>query len=867
MANNNVVDRAILAFTSGLERLPEKLIGLRWVILAFFAAFTATTSYGIQSLTIDQSLDIWFDEDDDTLGVYRVFRRVFGGDENIVVLYRAGDGDVFSSESLQQVRALENKLNRLRTEPDSQLDRIVEVQSLLSVDVLESDGDTLLSRPLIGKTLPQTKDEVEAIRKRAQSVRDLEGSFFSADFKYGLLIIRTDFNARLIESDANEDQADEGLEAGGDDFDFDFDEETTAEVVAFMDRGNDQVESTEMDPYMFFMEALRKALDQEGWYTVQSPEGTDQKVETLLAGAPVGNAYFISKMLPEMNVIGGLSMIVIICALYFAFGSLSYVVWPLVILTLSLIWTFGTVALLGIHVTMLINVVAMLNMAVGVASSIHILNAYQLGLTEGLAWKKALGFAYGRAGFPVMLALTTTMAGLLSLTSVPLAPMRAFGMYASLGVFLAMIGTILLLPVLMSFWFDREAPKARGKLRSSVDVRLKGALRGTHRFSRERPVATTLIFLSVLGLAGLGFPKVMIDTNYNYVIKEGEGISEAVAKIDELFGGTANLEVVLDTGELDGVKSPDVLKALEAFENQVLAEAPTFVNRAFSLVKMTKESYQRLTDDQPENYRIPDDRAAIAQTLTLYESADPENRKLFVDDNWQIARVTFSGYSRGSSEYEDFIDNLDQWLVDHFAPLQKEHPNLTWHRTGSVSMIMHFADIFTRAQITSFGLALIVISLIVLVAFGSIKFGLLAMIPNIFPIFMLVGAAGWLGFPFDADTLIVIPVAIGIAVDDTIHFLTHYRTEILRGLSPEKAIATTIEEVGQAMTYTTVVLVLSYLCFIFMVYKPLTAFGVLSSVAIGSALIADLFIVPVLLRYFKPFAEEEVTACLSQPSS
>ena len=227
MANNNVVDRAILAFTSGLERLPEKLIGLRWVILAFFAAFTATTSYGIQSLTIDQSLDIWFDEDDDTLGVYRVFRRVFGGDENIVVLYRVGDGDVFSPESLQQVRALENKLNRLRTEPDSQLDRIVEVQSLLSVDVLESDGDTLLSRPLIGKTLPQTKDEVEAIRKRAQSVRDLEGSFFSADFKYGLLIIRTDVNARLIESDANEDQADEGLEAGGDDFDFDFDEVTT----------------------------------------------------------------------------------------------------------------------------------------------------------------------------------------------------------------------------------------------------------------------------------------------------------------------------------------------------------------------------------------------------------------------------------------------------------------------------------------------------------------------------------------------------------------------------------------------------------------------------------------------------------------
>ena len=97
---------------------------------------------------------------------------------------------------------------------------------------------------------------------------------------------------------------------------------------------------------------------------------------------------------------------------------------------------------------------------VGVASSVHILNAYQLGLKEGLDWNKALGRAYGTAGFPVVLALTTTLAGLLSLTSVPLAPMRAFGLYASLGVFLALVGTIFLLPVLMSFWFKRTPPKS-----------------------------------------------------------------------------------------------------------------------------------------------------------------------------------------------------------------------------------------------------------------------------------------------------------------------------------------------------------------------------------------------------------------------
>ena len=120
---------------------------------------------------------------------------------------------------------------------------------------------------------------------------------------------------------------------------------------------------------------------------------------------------------------------------------------------------------------------------------------------------------------------------------------------------------------------------------------------------------------------------------------------------------------------------------------------------------------------------------------------------------------------------------------------------------------------------------------------------------------VLVGAAGWLGFPFDADTLIVIPIAIGIAVDDTIHFLTHYRTKLLEGADQETAIAKTIEEVGQAMTYTTVILIMSFLTFTFLLYKPMTAFGVLSSISIGSALIADVFIIPILLRRFKPFAQ------------
>lgn len=868
MGETSFVDKAIMAFTKTLSRLPARLIRFRWLVLTCFVGFSGLCAHGVSGLVIDQGLDQWFDEDDKTLQIYQVFRRVFGGDSRVIVLYEPKNGDVFSEDSLERVRKLEDRLNTLRTQPGSNLGRLIEVQSLLSVDVLEGEGDTLYSRPLVGNALPTTQQERDALRKRARATRDLEGSLFSSDFKYGIMVLRTDFNARLVQEETQDGLADVS-DAGDfdeDSMDFDFDEDADEGVIAFTDQDVGNLESVQIDGYVTFMTALRAVLDDEGWHTINSPASTERHVKTYLAGEPPNQEFFQTQLFPEFNKIGLLSMTVIIIALYLAFGSASYVLWPLLIVGLSLIWTLGTVALLGVKVTMLVNVVAMLNLAVGVASSVHILNAYQLGLKEGLDWNKALGRAYGTAGFPVVLALTTTLAGLLSLTSVPLAPMRAFGLYASLGVFLAMVGTIFLLPVLMSFWCKRTPPKSGSPIRYVVDDQLQALLMKVSAISRQRTGLTLGVFIVVSMFAGYGVSLVKIDTNYTQVVKDGYGKSEVVRLIDQLFGGTSNLEVILDTGAADGAKAPEVLHAMDKFVKLSLEGGSEFINRSFSLVKLTKESYQRLTDDSPENYKIPEGAAAVAQTLSLYESADPENRKLFVDDNWQIARVTFSGYSKGSSAYKVFMKDLDGWLEESFGPLREKYPNLKWHVSGNISLIMHFANLFTEAQISSFGIALGVICLIVLVAFGSLKFGLLAMIPNLFPIFILVSAAGWIGFPFDADTLIVIPIAIGIAVDDTIHFLSHYRTKLLEGMSQDEAIETTVQEVGQAMTYTTVILVLSFLTYTFLLYKPMTAFGVLSSISIAAALIADLFIIPILLRYFKPFAAKEEILCSQQPS-
>jgi hypothetical protein len=146
-----------------------------------------------------------------------------------------------------------------------------------------------------------------------------------------------------------------------------------------------------------------------------------------------------------------------------------------------------------------------------------------------------------------------------------------------------------------------------------------------------------------------------------------------------------------------------------------------------------------------------------------------------------------------------------------------------------------------------------VIACLLLIIFGSLRFGLLAMIPNVLPILMIMGITGWMGIPLDTDTLLVMPIAIGIAVDDSIHFLTHYRTELLRGKSSDEAIHSAMVHVGQAMFYTSIVLSVGFLVFILSVHAGMTNFGILSSIAMFTALLADVFLLPAMIYVFKPF--------------
>ncbi|KPA19175.1 membrane protein containing MMPL domain protein, partial [Candidatus Magnetomorum sp. HK-1] len=209
----------------------------------------------------------------------------------------------------------------------------------------------------------------------------------------------------------------------------------------------------------------------------------------------------------------------------------------------------------------------------------------------------------------------------------------------------------------------------------------------------------------------------------------------------------------------------------------------------------------------------------------------------------------FNVSNLGSALAKQLFDDVSTQTNQIFAPLKNKYPKLKVSITGSMAMLARISDFISWSQIKSFSLAIGAISVIFLLIFGSPLIGLIAVIPNIFPIITICGIMGFFKIHMDADILLVIPITIGIAVDDTIHFLTHYRLE-LKDRNISSAIIATIREVGQAIVFTSVILSAGFLLFMISSHNGLSNFGILSAVAMMSALLSDLFLLPALCTVF-----------------
>jgi hypothetical protein len=536
--------------------------------------------------------------------------------------------------------------------------------------------------------------------------------------------------------------------------------------------------------------------------------------------------------------------VLLIMTLLFVFIRRPYAVYvPLAVVMTSVAVTFGLLAVTtAMKVTC--SIILPLIVTIGVCDSIYIISVYRKKRISAPDRSEAIVQAMKKCGLPCLVTSFTTIMGFLALSTVPIIPVREAGLFCAFGTAMCFVMSVTLGIILLSF--GRSAP-AREKARKAVvgDVYHRLMVKVADVIVKRQ---TSILVCAVLVTAACVYAASTIEIENHFLDYMGDEfeIKQDIQYVDASMCGSSTLELVFDTQKPDGVKSPAVLTEIERV--QKFAEQNDLVMTTSSVVDVVKTINQTLHNEDSRFYQIPATVNEVAQYLLLYESSGGTRLERVVTFDYAKARLVLRTQSLGTHDalrlYEEIHRFVDQNVQQSTVVI-----------TGANALNAKVVDYIIQAQVTSVLLAFAMISIVMVVVFGSIRIGLTAMIPNVFPIFFVLGFMGVTGRNLGMMNAMISAVVIGIAVDDTIHFFSHYREVRRNANDAVSALYTALEEVGRPMFFSTAALTVGFSVIMLSNMINVAEFGVLISLAVFISLVSDFFIGGSLILKWKVFEE------------
>lgn len=764
------------------------------VVLSFLA--TAALLSQLPKLTIDNSPEAMLLDDDPAVVAYDAFREQFGREDRIVVLIDTPDP--FAPAFLE-------KLRRLHRTIEADLPYVEAVDSLINARVVEGDEEGLVVGELL-EDWPESPAEFERVRARALSNPLHRDTLLCADGRCTALAITPWTFSRASEA---------GDEIAG------FDEPAAGGTKPV------HLTSSEGD------ELIRRLLALLADYA--TPEFRPH-----VAGE-LAMVYRINTgMAEDLAVFMPATLAAIAALLAFIFRRAVAVVLPLMIVVLSLASTLGLMIVLGIPGSTAVQILPVFLLTVGVCDAVHILAIAYQRRQEGDSQPDAIAFAIRHTGLAVFMTSATTAAGMASFLTAEMGAVRDLGLIAPMGVGLAYLYTMVTLPALLAI----VPMRVRADVPTDpADRPIDRFLIAAGRFAARKPghvlVPTALLTLvSVAGLLQVGFSHNAL----NWFAPE-DWARRDFAEIDRRLGGSVSLDLVFDAGEAGGLYSPDRLRAIESFVGEVreIAAAPIRVGPSISLLDIVKETHSALHEGRPEARRIPETREAVAQELLLFESSGSDDTLEFVDTEYRRTRVNLRLPFVDALAFPPFLRELDAHAATSLGG------GLSLERTGVMTLLAQVFEAVIQSMAKSYVAALILITPLMMLLLGSFRRGLVAMVPNVLPILAVLGVMGFLGITLDSTTMMIGAMIIGIAVDDTIHFMHKFHRHFDETADLEFAVCETLRTTGSAMLFTSVALTLGFLVFAASDMRNIRIFGLFSALATVVAFAADLWVGPALL--------------------
>jgi predicted RND superfamily exporter protein len=563
-------------------------------------------------------------------------------------------------------------------------------------------------------------------------------------------------------------------------------------------------------------------------------------LEAHMVGGPTFDRQLTTALQHDVSIFMSLSLVAIVVLLYVLFRRVSGVVLPTIVVLSAMLSAMGFMVWLDIPFSITLNMLPAFLLVVGVCDSIHILTLVYRQMAAGSPRHAAIVYAIGHSGLAVVMTSVTTAAGLLSFSVAELAPIAQLGVIAPAGVMLALFYSIALLPAMLAVVPLRPETAVRGaRLRASLDRVLVAA----GDFSTRRPWSVVGVTAAILAVALPGVMRVRFSHDGMRWFPEHDPLRVALGVVNDRFGGASSLEVVVRTGEENGLYDPETLRRIEGAmrHSETLEVSGRRVSKATSIVDVIKETNQALNENRPEFYRLPQERGLVAQELLLFENSGSDDLEDVTDSLFETARVSIRTPWVDAMLYTDFLDEVRRDLRERLDG------SATFELTGGAVL---FTSVFRGVIISmarSYVFALAVITPLMVLLIGNLRRGLLAMIPNLIPVYLVLALMGWTGIPLDASTLLIGGVIIGLAVDDTIHFMHKFGRYYEDTGDPHHAVHQTLATTGRAMLFTSLVLTLGFAVLLAAYMRNSFWFGLLAGTATIVAFLADILLGPALM--------------------
>ena len=580
---------------------------------------------------------------------------------------------------------------------------------------------------------------------------------------------------------------------------------------------------------IFVVDEIRAILDQE------LPEGMPRHI----AGIATLGSDSRDSILDDMMRFGWMLPLFTCAILYFVFRAARGVLIPQAVIFTTVIWSLGLFFIRGRSFSWTMTILPVLIGVIAMSDVIHIISRYYEESARFGDRRRALKEALAHMIRPCFLTSTTTMVGFASLTSSRIIPVREFGLYAAVGLAFSYVLGITLTPILLSFL---EHPGGTGKTRildGPVTRCLDRIERLVERDTWRLPALTVLL----VGLALVGISRLRVETQVSKFLPKGSPGVKAFEFFDTHFDGVSTLD--LEVWGPEGVfKEPWALGELDRL-GKFIEELP-HTHKSISAVDLIKAFNKAMNAEQDEFYRIPDDRRTVAEYLFLFElSGESDLIETFLTYECDRARIVAKIETLSSAELLEFIGRIDAYTSGRLDP------RLEARVTGTLAIYATLVQALVHSQVRSIFIAFAIIAVMMATHFRSVKVGLVSMIPNMIPIVLTLGMMGWLGISLNVATVMISCIALGIAVDDTIHYLSRFQAEYRRDGDRIGAMRRTITSTGRAIVYTSLVITGGFWILIFSSYRPNAHFGILTGITMLSALLADLLIAPLCVRFFK----------------